>query len=93
MSSTVSTTVPSRSKTTGSKPALESGTEALQVEVPAGEVGEQLRVEQVVAQRRDGDRAGGDDVEVGVDPLAGGRVLARQVVLARAAPSSPARMT
>ena len=52
-------------------------TEALQVEVPAGEVREQVGVQQVVAQRRDGDRPRGDDVEVGVGPVAGRRVLAR----------------
>src|SRR5665647_1384818 len=55
MSSTVSTTVPSRSNTTGSNPGCGRGsdTEPLQVELPGGELGEQFGVQQVVAQRRD----------------------------------------
>src|SRR5674536_187130 len=52
MSSTVSTTVPSRSKTTGSKPEEEaSDTMTLQVELPRSKLGEQLRIQQVIAQR------------------------------------------
>src|SRR5674476_1008741 len=55
MSSTVSTTVPSRSNTTGSNPGCGRGsdTEPLQVELPGGELGEQFGIQQVVAQRRD----------------------------------------
>src|SRR5665647_289416 len=77
MSSTVSTTVPSRSKTTGSKPEEEaSDTMTLQVELPRSKLGEQLRIQQVIAQRCDRDAAPGDDVEVGVGPLAGAGVVA-----------------
>src|SRR5665648_691856 len=86
MSSTVSTTVPSRSNTTGSNPGCGRGsdTEPLQVELPGGELGEQFGVQQVVAQRRDRHAAAADHVEVGVGPLPGRWMVVGDEVLGRA---------
>src|SRR5450759_5659634 len=86
MSSTVSTTVPSRSNTTGSKPGCGRGSDTvpLQVELPGGELGEQLGIQQVVAQRRDRHAAAADNVEVGVGPLPGRGMVAGDEVLGRA---------